>query len=353
MQRRPRRWWRRGLIAGVVLVVLVVGGPFVFIHFIEGKAPAKLTLSAAPGPSAANAASVPLDGKWSVTTGSVVGYRVKEVLFGQDNTAVGRTSDVTGTITISATSVVAGTFTVEMATVKSDFTQRDSQFRGRVMDVATYPTATFVLSGPIKIGAPAASGVIKTMPVEGALTLRGQTRAVSFQVEARHVGTTIQVLGSVPVLFSRWKIPNPTFGPVTTQDHGILEFLLDFKHGPSAAPVATPTSAPAGAGALASFRACMAAHGAKLSAGFPGNGGHQGPGGSGPGGSGPGGGGAAGRQGAGSNGPGGPGGFGGGGPHATNPKTAAAMKACGHLLPAQGPPGPISVPRTTVPPLSL
>jgi len=351
MRRRPRRWLRRGVLAVVVLLVLVVGGPFVFIHFIEGKAPAKLTLSAATGHAGPNAGSVPLDGKWSVTTGSVVGYRVKEVLFGQDNTAVGRTSDVTGSITISGTNVVAGTFTVEMATVKSDFSQRDSQFRGRVMDVTTYPTATFVLSQPIKVGAPAASGVVKAMAAEGALTLRGQTRTVGFEVEARHVGTTIQVLGSVPVLFSRWKIPNPSFGPVTTQDHGTLEFLLDFRHGTSVAPavpVATPTSAPPGASSLASFRACMAAHGVKLSSGFPGTGGHRGPGGSGPGGSGPGG------SGPGGSGPGGsgPGGFGGGGPQATNPKTAAAMKACDHLLPAQGS-GPISVPRTTVPPLTL
>ncbi len=329
---------RRGAVAAVVFVVLVVAGPFVFIHFIEGKAPAKLTLSAATGPAASGAATVPLDGEWSVAKGSVVGYRVKEVLFGQDNTAVGRTSDVTGTISISGTSVMAGRFTVQMATVKSDFSQRDSQFRGRVMDVATYPTATFVLSQPVRVGIPAASGVAKSMPIAGRLTLRGQTRAVTFHVEARHVGTTIQVLGSVPVLFSRWEIPNPSFGPVTTQDHGILEFLLDFRHGPappSGAPATPTTSA---AGALASFRACMAAHGVKLSSGFPPGGGRgrAGPGGGGPGGGGPGGSrpGGGGPGGPGRGGPGGPGGFGLGG---NNPKTAAATKACSHLLPAPGP----------------
>ena len=129
------------------------------------------------GRAGSSTGSVPLDGQWSVSDGSVVGYRVKEVLFGQDNTAVGRTSDVSGSITISGTNVVAGSFTVQMATVKSDFSQRDSQFRGRVMDVASYPTGTFVLSQPIHVGRPAASGVVKTMPVEGELTLRGQTRS--------------------------------------------------------------------------------------------------------------------------------------------------------------------------------
>lgn len=25
-----------------------------------------------------------------------------------------------------------------------------------------------------------------------------------------------------------WSIPNPSFGPVSTEDHGVLEFLLTF-----------------------------------------------------------------------------------------------------------------------------
>jgi hypothetical protein len=35
------------------------------------------------------------------------------------------------------------------------------------------------------------------------------------------------VSGSIPVLFADWGIPNPSFaGLVTTQNHGLLEFLL-------------------------------------------------------------------------------------------------------------------------------
>ena len=33
--------------------------------------------------------------------------------------------------------------------------------------------------------------------------------------------------GSIPILFADWDIPNPSFtGFVTTQNHGVLEFLL-------------------------------------------------------------------------------------------------------------------------------
>lgn len=353
---RRRRWFRRTVVALVVLVVLVVGGPFVFIHFIEGKAPAQLRLTSA-GANGSSSGSVPLDGRWVVSSGSVVGYRVKEVLFGQDNTAVGRTSDVTGSLSITGTSVSAASFTVQMATVKSDFSQRDGQFKGRIMDVAAYPTARFVLSRPIKVGQPAASGVIKTLPASGVLTLRGQAREVTFQVQCRHVGTLVQVLGSVPIVFSRWGIPNPSFGFVTTQDHGTLEFLLDFRHaakGATSSQTTTATTSAAPGAALAAYRACLLAHGVKIEGGPGGPGPGGGPGGGGgPGaGGGPGGGGSGGFRGApGHGGPGAPGRF-----PAPNPKVQAAMKACNHFLPAgagQGGPTPISVPRTTVPPLTL
>jgi hypothetical protein len=84
--RRPRHW-KRWLIAGIVVVLLlVVGGPFVYFQFIEGSAPKPFTLSKAK----ATTAAVPLAGTWTVTSGSQAGYRVQETLFGQSHTAVGR-----------------------------------------------------------------------------------------------------------------------------------------------------------------------------------------------------------------------------------------------------------------------
>src|ERR1700722_5487409 len=98
---KERRRWVRWLIAAVVVVVvLAVGGPFVYIHFIEGPAPAPLKLSNQPGTTTAGS-SGPVAGTWKVGKGSRAGYRVQEVLVGQPNTAVGRTSAVTGTMTIT------------------------------------------------------------------------------------------------------------------------------------------------------------------------------------------------------------------------------------------------------------
>src|ERR1700684_4502900 len=99
---RPRHWLRWLIGAIVVLVVLGVGGPFVYIHFFNGSTPAALSLPAASSsassssgaiaPSstatastatASTAASASLAGPYSVGSGSVVGYRVNEVLLGQ------------------------------------------------------------------------------------------------------------------------------------------------------------------------------------------------------------------------------------------------------------------------------
>lgn len=178
---------------------------------------------------AASVAGASVDGTWNVTSGSSAGYRVKETLFGQSTTAVGRTSQVTGSITISGTQVAAGELSVDMTTVSSGQSQRDSQFQGRIMDTATYPTATFTLSQPIQLGSLPSTGTTVTETATGKLTLHGTTKTVTFQLEARR-GATIAVSGSIPIVFSDYSISNPSGGPATTGSTGTLEFLLNFSH---------------------------------------------------------------------------------------------------------------------------
>jgi polyisoprenoid-binding protein YceI len=227
--RRRTRWLVGGL---AVLVLLVVGGPFVYIHFIEGKAPKKLSLATTTGPTPASPAGIngPVTGTWNATSASQLGYRVQEVLFGQSNTAVGRTNAVTGHITIEGTTVTSASFSVDMTKVTSDQSRRDNSFENRIMDVSTYPTASFVLSQPIELGSIPPAGTTVAPRATGNLTLRGTTRPVAIDLSARRTGNMIEVNGSLPIKFSDWNIPNPSFGPVTTQDHGTLEFLLVFAH---------------------------------------------------------------------------------------------------------------------------
>ena len=240
-----RRRWTGWLIGGIVAVlVVVVGAPFVYIHFIEGKPPPPLSLSsqttlttqADPSPTASPAttastgqASSTISGTWNVSDGQA-GYRVKETLFGQSNTAVGRTTAVSGSIVLEGTSVKSGQLSVDLTKVSSDQSQRDEQFRGRIMNTSRYPTATFTLTAPIDVASVPADGAETTANATGDLTMHGVTKSVTFPLTAKRSGGTIGVSGSIPITFADWNISNPSGGPAQTADNGVLEFLVNFAH---------------------------------------------------------------------------------------------------------------------------
>jgi polyisoprenoid-binding protein YceI len=218
-----RTYWKRYLIGAVALVVvLAVGGPLVYTRLIAGEAAAPLavgTTTAAPAGE--------LGTTYTVGTGSEAGYRVGEVLGGQRIDAVGRTSDVSGSATLSGTEVTAGEITVQLSTVTSDESRRDSQFTGNIMNTAQYPTAVFTLTQPLDLGSAFADGTQATVDATGELTVHGVTREVTFPLTAVRNGTGIDVSGSVPVTFADYGIDPPNIGNfVTVDDSGQIEFLL-------------------------------------------------------------------------------------------------------------------------------
>ena len=225
---RRTRWL---LIVPAALIVLAVGGSWLYLNVIQDDPPERLRLESSATATTTPATTDPsssttVDGTWEPTSGSQLGYRVKEILFGQSATAVGRTGDVTGKLVISGSSVSSGSFTADMTTVSSDQSRRDNQFRGRIMDVESHPTATFALTEPIDLGSVPAVGATINATAKGNLTLRGTTKPVTVTVHARLSAGKIQITGSIPVVFADYDIPNPSFGPADTEDHGEVEFLL-------------------------------------------------------------------------------------------------------------------------------
>lgn len=228
----PQRPLRILLAVVLGAALLATAGTWIYINVLRDDAPDRLSLDsagttgttttapsgAAPGPG--------LDGTWKIGPGSRAGYRVDEVLFGQRATAVGRTEDVTGTMTLTGTTVTAAFFTVDMTTVASDQSRRDGQFRGRIMEVDRYPTATFLLTQPIDVGTVPADGAQISAEAKGRLTLHGTTRTVTFDLQAKRAGDTISVAGTIPVVFAEYGIGNPSGGPAQTEDEGEVEFLL-------------------------------------------------------------------------------------------------------------------------------
>lgn len=233
---------------GVVLVViLAIAGPFIYIHFIEGPAPAKLSLPTSNATAGSTATSG--SGAWNIGTGSIVGYRVSEKLMGQNSTAVGRTSKVWGSLDESGTTITKATFSVNMASVVSDQPERNSQFDGRIMDVSQYPTATFTMSSPIMLGSSPQQGTITKHSVTGELTMHGVTKPITFNVSIEGTASGLVALAEIPIQFSNWNIANPSIGGfVTTADNGTLEVLLDATTGAGNSASSGGASSAAGGG---------------------------------------------------------------------------------------------------------
>ena len=226
----------RLVIAALVIAGLALtAGPWAYINFIKDDAPDALNLETSPtdttnAESAKMAGLTDANGEWKVVANSdsVVGYRVKEILFGQDTEGVGRTKDVSATLTIANNIVSAGSFTVQMGTIMSDAAKRDAQFNNRIMDVASYPTSTFTLTKPISLPDNALSGDVITAEATGELTLRGVTKPVTFPIQAQVKGDTFTVVGNITIVFDEWDIPEPGIPGISVEPQGLLEFSLVF-----------------------------------------------------------------------------------------------------------------------------
>lgn len=241
------KWLRHVLVAVPLAIVLVYAAIFVYTKWINDPAdpltvedarelasatvPPTSSDSVDPTSASTDTPGSGADGVWAVGAGSEFGYRVKEVLGGVDTEAVGRGQDIAGSITISGTQVTDGSFTVQVATIASDNSMRDGQFRGRVMETDQFPEASFTLTEPIEFATvPVVAGDV-TATATGDLTLHGVTQPVTFEITAVRGTQRIAVVGTISVVFADYGIDNPSNGAVTTEDNGRLEFNLGFEQG--------------------------------------------------------------------------------------------------------------------------
>jgi polyisoprenoid-binding protein YceI len=258
-ERSSKRWITWVVIGGVAAVALFFAAIFVYANFVNDSpdaldetdlsdalvvttapspdettatsAPSTATSTATSAPPAGGEASTPerFDGDWVPTTASEFGYRVDEVLAGVNTTAVGRSNEIEGLLTIDGTTATVVGVTVLVENITSDDTRRDNQFRGRIMNADEFPTAEFRITEPIDFGRIPVGDEQVTATATGELTLRGVTNPVTFDVTAQTTGGRIGVLGSIPVLFEDYGIENPSFGVVSTEDVGLVEFVLVFE----------------------------------------------------------------------------------------------------------------------------
>src|SRR6267378_3310496 len=235
---------RRTLIAAIVAGGLLLGaaglGMLYFVVF-AGSSPQKLALSS---PSPSTSASTSPDssagaGTWTVDSGSQAGYRVREKLasLSAPSDAVGRTTAVTGTLTLtqaaSGYSVTAADVTVDVSKLASDQSRRDQRIHSQGLESDRFPSATFKLTSPIALAADATSGQTIHVSATGDLTIHGVTKSVTLPIDARLTGSKIELVGSITFPFSQFGMRPPSIGGfVSVENNATMEFqLLLTRHG--------------------------------------------------------------------------------------------------------------------------
>src|ERR1700674_2249626 len=160
---------KRGLAITIGSVGALAVGAFALVYFVvfptSSPKPFGLTSStssSANASSEATASAAKISGSWKVGTGSQVGYRVREqlVFLPAQSDAVGRTSEVSGSLTLatsgSTLQVTAASFAAAVNTLKSDRSMRDARIHTMGLESDKYPTATFKLTAPFTVPANAA-----------------------------------------------------------------------------------------------------------------------------------------------------------------------------------------------------
>jgi polyisoprenoid-binding protein YceI len=250
------------ILAVVAVIAVGVGGYLAYDTFLRGDSTPALTLpSASPeattdpttepsasadaGASDAPASTDPgtgtdgdVAGTWTITE-ALAGYRVREQLANlpAESDAVGRTSDVTGSITLDgsgdAVQLTGGTIDVDTTTITSDEGMRDNRMRTQGLQTESFPTASFTITQPVDVPTAALSGTASGLTLVGDLTLHGVTKSVEIPAQAQLVDGVVQVAGSLTFPLSDFDIVAPNVGGfiVSIADDGTLEFAASFAKG--------------------------------------------------------------------------------------------------------------------------
>ena len=236
----PRRFWIPIAAVGA-LVVLGAGGAYAYFFSSLRTTPSSLAL-ATPSPTASSSASptgtsAAGTGTWTVASGSLAGYRVKEQFVGQSSSheAVARTSAVSGQATItqsgSTYQLSAATITVQLSSVASvdsvagyNVTNRDRIVQ-QSLNVRSFPTAVFETQS-VALPAGAAAGQTVTVSVPGKLTIHGVTKDVTANLQLRVSGTSAQIAGTIATNMTDFGVNPPSIGFTTVQPAVTIEVSL-------------------------------------------------------------------------------------------------------------------------------
>ena len=182
--------------------------------------------------TAAKTAATPL--RFTVgSTGNEARYRVNEVLMGATlpNDAVGKTSEVTGTILAYPDGRIvkdSSRIVVNLKNLKSDKDRRDGFLQRRTLETEKYPTVELV---PTAIrgfnGQLPASGAV-TFELLADMTMRGVTRPTVWKVTARADGNDVAGTATTAFTFKDVDLVQPKV-PVVLSVADTIRLEYDFR----------------------------------------------------------------------------------------------------------------------------
>ena len=247
MARSPRTIW----VAAGAVVVLGVAALAGWWFLVRDDAPPEADIDAAgetldeaatPGTGDASSDAGGVDGTWNVDrtlgsfadfSGTWAGYRFDEELVGiGGNTAVGRTPDVSGAMTVADGAVTAVDVEVDLTTLDSDSDRRDGALRSRGLESDRFPTATFTLTDPVTLPTGLTDGERATVTANGELTIHGVTKEAAIELQAELQDDNAVVVGNAPIALTDYGIDPPTgFSVLSISGDGTFEFQLFFSKG--------------------------------------------------------------------------------------------------------------------------
>ena len=162
-----------------------------------------------------------------------VGYRVEELFGGETikKTAVGRTTALTGTLTVADGQVTVVEIEADMTQLTSDSSRRDASVRSAGLETDEFPSAIFALTAPIALPADLVPGEPVDVTATGDLTLHGVTRSVQVPLQASWNGaSTISIATpeGIPIQMADYGIEPPDSAFVSVDDNGEIELQLVF-----------------------------------------------------------------------------------------------------------------------------
>jgi polyisoprenoid-binding protein YceI len=180
-------------------------------------------------------ATIPADtGRYVLAPqGTEARYRVREQLAGIDfpSDAVGKTSKVEGQIVVDAKGAVVAEqskFTVDLASLVTDSDRRDNFVRRNTLQTEQFATAVFVPREFKGLRFPLAPNTDIKFQMVGDLTIRDQTKPVTWEVTAKLVQGAITGQANTKFTFADFAMTKPRVRSVLSVDDDI-KLELDFR----------------------------------------------------------------------------------------------------------------------------